>query len=522
VNAVLNPSTGSISGRVLVAGAAGASPTPISAADGVVVTLRSTAVNRTLRPVDLPLGRKGEFRFDNVPPAAYTLTVTRSGSTPQTFLVNTTSTASFSSALGDIVMDRPAQITGRVRPFATFPGLRRYAIEVYTPEAIGVPVIPRATTDDNGNFTLSGMFAPARYVVRFEDLETGETFTLPNASQTTTDGSDIINLEPGFPFDMNEELAGEGETIFFPFSTFDVRTSGTVTVATSAPTTCTLATAGDLYVEAQPGDKDGTLRFCNGEAWVSGPEVRVVDAQSGQLGEQTFIAPPAPHGPAARLDFAVQPTTVTWSAATGSATLTTTVTVRILDEQDKQVTTGPLAQSTITLAPSDPALGLSGTTFVEAKAGQAVFTDLRVLRAGNAIRLLVSGGGLPTVQSNAFNVNSIAPAAPSLVILDSGPVVNWGVPFSDGGRDISHYFVVAQGSTASYSLTACTGEAGPAPSVPSAIQGLGQPVFYRRVPGPLSCGFTAPLGSPVRFRVYAVSTSGQVSPASSLTSGSLP
>ena len=522
VNAVLDPSTGSITGRVFVAG----SPIdePISAQDDVLVSLRSTGVNRTLRPVDLPVLRRGEFRFDNIPPAAYTLTVTRPGSTPKTFLVNTTDAEGFSSALGDIVLDRPAAIFGRIRPFEGFAGLRSYSVEVYTPEAIGVPVVPRVITDADGVFRITGMFAPARYVLRFLDLTTGEAFTLPNTSQLTDDGSDVINLEPGFPFDMNEEMRGEGADAFFPFSTFTVDILGPVdiyepTTLDPEPFACTTAQAGELYV-SRTDAASGTLRFCNGSEWVDGPSVATTDAESGQLGSRTFTSPPAPHGPATRLAFQTQPaSTVSWSAATGGAGLVD-LEVRIVDVQNLLVTTGPLAQSTVTLSLSDPSLGLRGTTLVRASGGVARFPGLRVDRAGTAIRLVAVGGGLPSAQSNAFTVSSVAPAAPSLVLLDTGPVVNWGLPFSDGGRDISHYFIVASGSSSGFTgATACAGETAPPPTVPSSISALGQPVHFRAVPGPLSCGFTAPAGTGVRYRVFAVNAAGQVSTSSALTSG---
>jgi hypothetical protein len=517
VDAVLNPATGSVSGRVFVAGTP--ANTAISAEDGVRVTLRSTALTRELRPVDLPVARKGEFRFDNVPPAAYTLTVTRPGSTPQTFLVNTSARADFTADLGSIVLDRRAAISGTIRPFQGFVGLRRYAVDVFTPEAIGVPVVPRTTTDLDGSFTITGMFAPARYVLRFEDLETREVFTLPNSRQTMTDGSDVIDLEPGFPFDLNAEILGAKAdgTEFSPYTTFTVITGGVVPVLASEPAS---PVAGDLYVVQPLAGDNGTLRFFNGEQWVNGPEVSVASANSGQLGEVTFTAPPAPHEQATRLAFQVQPTSVTWNASTGSAALST-VEVRVLDSQGNQVTTGPASQAVIALSSSDSALGLLGTNLVRAKGGAATFSDLRLLRAGNSVRLVANGMGFTAAQSDAFNVAAIAPAAPSLVILDSGPVVNWGLPFSDGGRDFTTYFVVASGSTAPYSRTACSGESGVAPSVPASIQALNQPVFYRRVPGPLSCGFTAPAGSGIRFRVYAVNAAGLVSPASGLTSGSV-
>ena len=89
-------------------------------------------------------------------------------------------------------------------------------------------------------------------------------------------------------------------------------------------------------------------------------------------------------------------------------------------------------------------------------------------------------------------------------------------------RVIAHYFVVASNSTAPYSLTACTGEGGGAPSVPATVSALGKPVFYRAMPGPHSCGFSAPPGSNLRFRIHVVNAAGELSPASALTTDSIP
>jgi hypothetical protein len=194
--------------------------TPISAEDGVVVTLRSTNLVRTLRPVDLPVSRKGEFRFDNVPPAAYTLTVTRPGSTPQTILINTSSPPAFSDEPSDH-RPRPAGRDHRdratLRVLRRTASLRRRGLHAGGDRSAGGPAGPHRPQRE---LLCQRHVRTGALRAGFFDLETGETFTIPNPSQRTDDGADVINLEPGFPFDMNVEMNGAGATAIFPFTTF--------------------------------------------------------------------------------------------------------------------------------------------------------------------------------------------------------------------------------------------------------------------------------------------------------------
>ena len=211
IDAVLNPSVGTVQGRVREApvgatcvtlteldpSAPGACPL-LTGADGVVVTLRSTTITRTVRPADQPASLQGMFRFDNVPPAAYTVTVTRPGSTTQTILVNTAATGALSPAPLDVRLDRPAEISGRMRLYSGSVGSRRFNVEAYTLDGIGGAPIATTATDADGFYTLRGLPAPGSYVLEFEDRLSGV--------RRSFFGDSPLQLEPGVPITLEDDV----------------------------------------------------------------------------------------------------------------------------------------------------------------------------------------------------------------------------------------------------------------------------------------------------------------------------
>ncbi len=216
VNAVLNPSIGTVQGRVREApvGAtcvtlAALDPSApgdcalLSGADGVVVTLRSTTITRTVRPADQPASMRGVFRFDNVPPGAYTVTVTRPGSTTQTVLVNTAAAGALSPAPLDVRMDEPAVIEGRIRLYSGFGESRRFNVEAYTLDTVGGTPLATTTTDNDGNFTIRGLTAPGSYVLEFQDRLSGATQRFFEGQPAF--GGDPLQLEAGVPITLGDE-----------------------------------------------------------------------------------------------------------------------------------------------------------------------------------------------------------------------------------------------------------------------------------------------------------------------------
>jgi hypothetical protein len=567
----LDRSTGTIQGRIRSTVADG--DRPLSAQDGVVVTLRSSALTRTALPTDLPTSRRGAFRFDDVPPGAYTLTVTRPGSPNQTILVNTTSRPGFSfdfatdsltgsgSAFGPIRIEQPAVIAGRIVPFNGFIGARAYDVRVFRADVLGVPILPPVRTDLEGRFSIAGLEAPGFYVLEFTDRTTGEVHRIPNPGQRTSDDNRVfLVLEPGTATDVNREMRGAiGATqgFFFPFVTTLVRPTGPITAdLLSERPSCTQARAGEVYLAVGAAE----LSYCSGADWGrAGPFEGTEPALGTQLqpgdadypGLLTVFGPAAPHGPAAKLAFLAQPLSTTWQLATESATLGT-ITVELQDEQGLRITTGPAASASValTLVPSGGVL--SGETAIGASAGRASFTGLRVARAssaGSAYALRADGFQLPSVNSSPFVVAAIPPGAPTIVMLDpestrTAPIVNWGGPFTDGGSSLIGYLVRVEevsGGAALPDATIENGEGtvpacgGGSPVALSGLSGVPDGVYYfRSLPGPLTCqlslgaGGTTPvsgLGTDpnqegIRFRVTSVNGAGLT--ASSGRVGGLP
>jgi len=106
----------------------------------------------------------------------------------------------------------------------------------------------------------------------------------------------------------------------------------------------------------------------------------------------------------ARLEFASQPAaTVTSQVPLGD------IRIQVVAEDGRLVTTEQ-ESVTISLASSDTAAHLAGTTTVQSVQGVATFTDLSVARAGSDFRLVARAAGLDSALSTPFQIVA-APAA---------------------------------------------------------------------------------------------------------------
>ena len=424
---VLDPATGRIEGVIRTADPELCAARPaaekdaqgrcaLSGRDGVEVILRSSSLTRRLSPVDAPSVRRGAFRFDNIPPGAYTLTVTRPGSPPQTLLVNTTSRPGFSfdfatdslpgttGAFGPIVVEPPATIRGRIVPFDGFSGVRDYTVNVYTPETIGIPLIPALRTDLEGNFTIAGLPAPGRYVLEFEDRTTRERFLVPNARQRTGENEAFLELEPGSVLDVNSEVrpAVPSPAFFFPFVTFEAVPQGAIlvdAVRPSCPSSAPTVVAGTVFLELP----SGTLSFCNGADWMSAGTFQGDIPPAGTLAPTapdypsviTVTDPAGAHGPATQI--------VVVSGPTPDGTGKVGVVVELRDDVGRRVTTGAGSSRSIQVA-LDPAGGLLiGDLSQRASAGRVSF-DLEVFKNGT-YRLRFSADGLPNRFTGNFVIS---------------------------------------------------------------------------------------------------------------------
>jgi hypothetical protein len=127
---------------------------------GVTVMLSSSSLTRRTVTADVPTGA---YRFDNVPPGAYTLTFSRAGSTPQTMFVELA--AGEDRQMPDVYLEPQARITGQV----TSNGLPVPLVEIRIYKLSQYPAVPvmTAITDPTGHYDVIGLDAPETYVVEF-------------------------------------------------------------------------------------------------------------------------------------------------------------------------------------------------------------------------------------------------------------------------------------------------------------------------------------------------------------------
>jgi hypothetical protein len=176
----------------------------------------------------------------------------------------------------------------------------------------------------------------------------------------------------------------------------------------------TFTGAVTLAIEAGSGGSGAvlsgttTVSAVGGEATFSdlsinrtGADYHLLATASGAAGARSNIFA-ITAAPAARLDFAAQPTTTTAGATMAAFT------VRALDEFGNLSSTfnGPV---TVAISVNPGGGALSGTTTVNAVAGVATFTTLSIDRAETGYRLVATSPGLTPDQSNAFSITGGAP-----------------------------------------------------------------------------------------------------------------
>jgi alpha-tubulin suppressor-like RCC1 family protein len=121
----------------------------------------------------------------------------------------------------------------------------------------------------------------------------------------------------------------------------------------------------------------------------------------GRDTSNTFAVAP---GAAARLSFAVAP-----SGATAGAAMSPAVEARVQDVLGNTVT-GSNAAVTLALGDNPADGALTGTTAVSASSGVALFTNLRIRKAGEGYTLVATATGLAPDTSAAFTVSAAPPS----------------------------------------------------------------------------------------------------------------
>ncbi len=171
VDVVLRPSQASVRGVVTEQGAG-----PIS---GVTITLESSDVERRTRSSDDPLGA---YRFDGLPPGAYTITYERAGSPSQTLLVDLA--AGEQLDLDAVEIEPQTRIGGVVRIDGVGQagiGVVAYPFDSYPDEEAAETV-----TTSGGEFEIVGVEAPETYILEFTNPAGGPVI-----------GSETVFLQAG-------------------------------------------------------------------------------------------------------------------------------------------------------------------------------------------------------------------------------------------------------------------------------------------------------------------------------------
>lgn len=152
------------------------------------VTLSDGADNRTVLTADEP---RGIFRFSGVPPGAYTLTASRTGTEPVVVLVNVSAGAVIAPL--DLQLGAQASIRGNVTGFDT--ATRSLPVRLFLPEQFprGIP-LAETTTDANGQFEFTSLAAPQNFVVA---IYAGDTAADPlDSSSIATAPGQPVTIPP--------------------------------------------------------------------------------------------------------------------------------------------------------------------------------------------------------------------------------------------------------------------------------------------------------------------------------------
>ena len=128
---------------------------------GVLIKIANSTVNRQTLSADIPTG---SYRFDDLPPGAYTVSFSRIGSTPQTLFVEVV--AGEVKLIDDIQLEPQARILGKLTtnglPAANV-GVKVYRIGDY-PNKVAFATV----SDANGHYEVIGLDAPETYVIEFQ------------------------------------------------------------------------------------------------------------------------------------------------------------------------------------------------------------------------------------------------------------------------------------------------------------------------------------------------------------------
>ncbi len=236
-----------------------------------------------------------------------------------------------------------------------------------------------------------------------------------DAVVTVSSSGAITGVSVGGPVGVTATIDGQSATAQVTVVAVAV---ASVTVS---PVTADVPAGSTLQLEAVLRDDQGTVLTGRAVLWTStdaarasvsqssglvtgvalGGPVAILATSEGRTGQSQITVVP---GTATRLAFTVQPRDVV-----AGALISPDVKVEVRDAAGNRV---PTSTAPVTMAlENNPGPGvLTGTLIVNAVAGVATFTNLKINRAAEGYTLRAQSPGLTAVNSTSFNVTPGAPA----------------------------------------------------------------------------------------------------------------
>ena len=133
------------------------------------VTLSSGTDTYTVISASQPAAAVGQYRIDGVKPGTYTLSVSRTGTSPT---VLTVSLVAGQDLAADTSLIQPAGISGKItsRDGTSVAGL---TVDLFESSKFPAEVTASTTTDAAGNYAFTDVDAPAAYVVQVSSASSG-------------------------------------------------------------------------------------------------------------------------------------------------------------------------------------------------------------------------------------------------------------------------------------------------------------------------------------------------------------
>ena len=155
IQTVMQSATGALSGTISQEG--------VGRVGEVTVSLTSGEASFSVVTASIPVGRKGEYHIERVPPGTYTVSVSRSGVRPTSSIIEIVAGVDTDYS---VELDAAAKLTGLVRFRGGGSVGAGYVVQLY--RATDYPNVVYATTHTNlsGTYTFFDLDAPEAFVIQ--------------------------------------------------------------------------------------------------------------------------------------------------------------------------------------------------------------------------------------------------------------------------------------------------------------------------------------------------------------------